>query len=77
MSNFSLHDLYNYQIPYLIAVELYIIYQKDKDKALNILIKIILHATPYNIFSLLHNNGIILNQHCVKYEKELCFKLGY
>ena len=76
MADYSIYQLYNYQIPYLTAIELYTLYQVDKDKALNILIDIILNGTPKNIFTLLAKHGISLNKHSHQYEEELCLKLG-
>ncbi len=76
MADYSMYQLYNYQISYLIAIELYTLYQVDRDKALNILIDIILNGTPHNIFTLLAKYGISLNKHSHQYEDELCLKLG-
>ncbi len=76
MADYSIYNLYNYQIPYLIAIELYKLYQVDRDKALNVLIDIILNGTPENIFALLAKYGISVNKHSHQYEDELCLKLG-
>ena len=70
----SLFTLYFYQIPYLIVIELYKIYKTDKEKALYILIDIILNGTDQNIFSLLNKHGIVLNKNTVEYEQSLLLK---
>ena len=76
--NFSLNDIKSlslYQISYLIAIELYYIYQQDKKVALNILKDIILKANDQNFMHILNNNGITLNKSVVQYEDDLCRKL--
>ena len=70
----SLLSLYFYQIPYLIVIELYKIYKTDKEKAIYILIDIILNGTDQNIFSLLNKYGIVLNKNAVEYEQSLLLK---
>ncbi len=61
----------SYQIPYLIAVELYVIYQNNKRLALKILEDIIRNANQYNIFEILGKYGIILNKSILEYENSL------
>lgn len=65
----------NYQIPYLIAVELYVIYHKNKRLALNILEDIILNGNNYNIFEILFKYGIVLNTNILLYEDCLYKKI--
>lgn len=67
---------YYYQISYMIAIELYNIYQVDKDKALYILMDIVVNCDDDNIFEYLNKHGIVLNSNLVNYENDMCFKLG-
>lgn len=60
-----------YQISYLIAIELYQIYQVDKKRALHILQYIILHGTNGNILSILDKFNIKLNSSVLSYEKDM------
>lgn len=76
MTDYTIYQLYNYQIPYLTAIELYSLYQVDRDKAINTVIDIILNGNPNNIFTLLSKHGISLNKHTTEYEDNLCLKLG-
>ena len=76
LAEYSITEDYYYQISYLIAVELYMIYQTNKERALAILQEIILTGTDDNILSLLEKHGIILNNSIVQYENDLCLKLG-
>ena len=69
------HDYY-YQVSYLIAVELYNLYKKDKDNALFLLEFIIRNGNDNNIFKILDSFGIKLTQGLNQYEEELCLKLG-
>ena len=64
----------SYQIPYLIAIELYMIYCKNKEMALIILEDIIMNGNKDNIISLLNNYGIKLNSHILEYEKHVLKK---
>lgn len=86
MNNFDIDDIYflseatlmqdnSYQIPYLIAVELYVLYYKNKELALIILQDIILNATQYNILDILSKYGIVLNTNVVQYENDLYKKI--
>ena len=68
---YSLSSDYIYQIPYLIAIELYSIYQTDKEKALYILENIILYGNNNNIFSILENFKINLTTTLYDYEENL------
>jgi len=68
------HDYY-YQISYLIAIELYNLYYKDKRSALEILKYIIMNCNDNNIFSVLNKLGITLNSSVKEYEKELELKI--
>ncbi len=65
----------SYQIPYLIAVELYVLYHKNKELALKILQDIILNATQYNILDILSKYGITLNTNVVLYENDMYKKI--
>lgn len=69
------HD-YCCQISYLIAIELYTIYQQDKEKALFILKHIIMFGTNSNILSILNKFNIKLNTNAVKYELDMCLALA-
>lgn len=60
-----------YQIAYLIAIELYMLYYKDKDLVLSICEDIIKNGTSGNIFSLLDKYGIKLNNSVVDYENKI------
>lgn len=64
-----------YQIPYMIAVELYVLYHHDKVAALTILQDIIMNANQYNIFDILCKYGINLNQNMLYYEDCLYKKI--
>ena len=68
-------DFY-YQISYLIAIELYTIYCIDKDKAIYILIDIIMNANDYNYRNILNKHNIVLNSSVKKYEDDMCLKLN-
>lgn len=65
----------SYQIPYLIAIELYVLYHKNKELSLVILQDIILNATQYNILDILSKYGIVLNANVVQYENDLYKKI--
>ena len=61
----------SYQISYLIAIELYMIYYRNKDLALKICEDIIMNGTSENIFKLLDKYGIKLNSNVVNYENKI------
>jgi hypothetical protein len=65
-----------YVIAYMIAIELYEIYNIDKDLALHIVQDIILNGNDFNIFSILKKYNIVINTNVVKYEDDMCLKLG-
>ncbi len=65
----------SYQIPYLIAIELYTIYKRNKKLALKILEDIIINGSQYNIFELLEKYGITLNRNILDYENKLYKKI--
>lgn len=65
----------SYQIPYLIAVELYVIYHHNKKLALNILQDIILNANNHNILEILNKYNIVLNKNILLYEDSLYKKI--
>lgn len=65
----------SYQLPYLIAVELYVIYHSNKKLALKILEDIIMNANQYNIFEILGKYGIVLNKNMLYYEDCLYKKI--
>lgn len=67
---------YYYQISYMIAIELYTIYQIDKDRALYILMDIVVNGDDENIFEYLKKHNIVLNSNLINYENDMCFKLG-
>lgn len=67
-------DNYVYQIAYLIAIELYTLYQEDNDKALWLADYILCYGDDYNIIDILKRNDIELNKNSLDYEKKL--KLG-
>lgn len=60
-----------YQMAYLIAIELYTIYYKDKDLALKICEDIIVNGNANNIFSLLDKYDIKLNNNVIGYENKI------
>lgn len=60
-----------YQIAYLIAMELYMIYYKDKELVLSICEDIIKNGTSDNIFDLLDKYGIKLNNSVADYENNI------
>lgn len=62
---------YSYQIAYLIAIELYVIYYKDKELALSICEDIIVNGDSDNIFELLDKYGIKLNSNVTSYENKI------
>lgn len=64
-----------YQLPYMVAVELYVLYHKNKKLALNVLQDIILNANQYNIFEILGKYGIELNKNMLYYEDCLYKKI--
>ncbi len=72
----SLIEDYYYILAQLVAIELYYIYQKDKNKALGILQNIILNATDSNILNLLGQDKIILAKNLDRYESELVKSLN-
>ena len=67
---------YYYQISYLIAVELYMLYLNDKKRALYCLRYIIMNCNDNNIISELNKLGISLNSNMIEYEKGLDLKLS-
>jgi len=74
MENTISEDFY-YILAYLIAIELYFIYQSDRQKALTISEDIIMHGTDDNIFELLNKYDIMINQNVKKYENQLLKKI--
>lgn len=75
-NQYNLYEDYYYQISQLIAIELFDLYKKDKDKALYILKDIIMNGTDDNIFAILDKYNILLIEHVEQYEDELCKKLS-
>ena len=71
----SITQDYSYQLPYLIAVELYVIYHNNRKKALAVLEDIILNGDQYNIFDILNKYGIVLNKNVLYYEDCLYKKI--
>lgn len=67
----TLNEDYTYVIAYIIAIELYNVYKQDEEKAIYILINIIMYGTDDNIYDLLENYGIKICQNVMKYEKKL------
>lgn len=67
---------YYYQLSYMIAIELYEIYNIDKDRSLYILIDFITNGNDYNVFEMLEKHGIKVNSNLEKYEDDMCLKLG-
>lgn len=62
---------YSCQIAYLIAIELYMLYYKDKKLALRICEDIVVNGTSSNIFELLDKYDIKLNRNVVNYENKI------
>lgn len=62
---------FSYQIAYLIAIELYMIYYKDKELALKICEDIIKNGNDDNILDILGIYGITLNSSVLKYENKI------
>lgn len=75
-NKYNLFEDYYYQIAQLIAIELFNIYNVDKEKALFILKDIIMNGNDNNIFSILEKYNIILIEHLEQFENDLCLKLG-
>lgn len=67
----SITEDFSYQIPYLIAMELYFIYYQNKELALKILQEIIMFGTADNILDILANYNIFLGNSSMKYEAML------
>lgn len=72
----SLVEDYYYVISQLIAIELYNIYNKDKESALYILKDFILNADEENFLEVLSKHGIKLTRNFCKYEDDIILKLG-
>ena len=62
---------YSYQIAYLIAIELYVLYYKNKELVLKICEDIIVNGTSCNIFEILDKYGIQLNSNVINYENKI------
>lgn len=75
LSTYSLSSDYIYQVSYLIAIELYSLYQQDKEKALYILKYIILKGNNENIFNILKQFKVELTANLFQYEDNLCHDL--
>lgn len=60
-----------YQIAYMIAVEIYTLYGKDKELALYIIKQIVMKANSDNIIDLLDSCGIHLNENMHGYKENL------
>lgn len=73
-AQYSLLESFLYQIAYLIAIELYMLYQKDKEKALWIAERIVQTGTNQNIQSLLRTYQIQLLSHFHIYEQSMILK---
>lgn len=71
-----LSEDYYYPIAYMIAIELYTIYNSDKEKALYILMDIIMNGNDSNIFNILKKYNIGIGHNIVNYENDMCLKLG-
>lgn len=67
---------YYYQVAYMVAIELYNIYINDKERALYILKDIIMNGNDDNIFNILKKHNICIGSNVVKYEDDMCLKLG-
>lgn len=67
-------DFY-YQIPELIAIELYFLYQNDKKRVISILEDISLHGTDSNILDLVASHNIKLTQNIQEFEYHLLSKV--
>ena len=70
----TISEDFSYQLPYLIAVELYFIYKRNKSSALNILIDIIMNADNNNIHYFLNKYNIKPNSNIERYENILLKK---
>ena len=60
-----------YLISYMIAVEIYVLYGKDKELALFIIKQIVMEANSDNIIEVLDKYGIHLNENMYNYKKDL------
>ena len=60
---------FSYQLAYLIAIELYFLYYKDKELTLNICEDIIKNGNSKNIINLLSKYGIKINGNVESYEQ--------
>ena len=71
----TLIENYYYILAQLVAIELYFIYRKDKNKALAILEEIIMKADDSNILSILKKQHIVICKNLNRYENELILGL--
>lgn len=72
----NIYEDYYYQISQLIAIELYEIYQQDKDKAIYILMDLVMNANDMNFMSFLNKYNIKLCNSIRTYEDDMYLKLG-
>lgn len=75
-NSYNLYQDYYYQLAQLVSIELYKIYNNDKEKALFVLKDIIMNGTDDNIFNILKKHNIVLVSNVVNYENDMCLKLG-
>lgn len=73
-AQYSLVETFLYQVSYLLAVELYTMYQKDKEKALWIVDQIVSKGTNQNIRKMLDSFDIHLLEHFHEYETGMLLK---
>lgn len=74
ITGYSLDDFFKYQIAYLIAIELYTLYQYDKEKALWTIDKIVSMETNETVIDSLERDNIVLGEHFSEYERKLLLK---
>lgn len=65
---------YSYQIAYLIAIELYYLYYKDKEYTLRIIDDLVKNGNHTNIFEILSKYNIVLNTNMVSHEEKILQK---
>jgi hypothetical protein len=68
---YSTDSLVSYQLPHLLAIELYYMYKEDKEDTLEYLLGIVNYCTDDNIMSVLEGCEIKLGEHYYKYQKAL------
>lgn len=74
ISMYSLDVFFRYQLSYLIAIELYILYQSDKEKTLWLIREIVNKGNFKTIEEVLAKEKIEIGEHFTDYERKLILK---